>query len=107
MAIPDGVTVGWEENLVEWSGTHASVKLLPKRRPLPVRVLLHAGRMVLGVACLAVGIIGFVVPIIPGIPLTLVGLELLGADKYLPRFIRDPWERFKQRLRDSLKRGKR
>ena len=49
-------------------------------------------RQVAGYACLAAGIAGCVLPIIPGIPFLFVGLGLLAVDS--------PWA---ARLRDRLK----
>lgn len=49
-------------------------------------------RQVTGFACLAVGVVGCVLPIIPGIPLLFAGLGLLAVDY--------PWA---ARLRDRLK----
>lgn len=49
-------------------------------------------RQVTGYACLAVGVAGCVLPILPGIPLLFVGLGLLAVDS--------PWA---ARLRDRLK----
>lgn len=49
-------------------------------------------RQVSGYLCLAIGVAGCVLPIIPGIPLLFVGLGLLAVDS--------PWA---ARLRDRLK----
>jgi len=49
-------------------------------------------RQVAGYACLAAGVAGCILPIIPGIPLLFVGLGLLAVDS--------PWA---ARLRDRLK----
>jgi uncharacterized membrane protein YbaN (DUF454 family) len=49
-------------------------------------------RQTSGYACLAAGIAGCILPIIPGIPLLFVGLGLLAVDS--------PWA---ARLRDRLK----
>jgi uncharacterized membrane protein YbaN (DUF454 family) len=49
-------------------------------------------RQVAGYACLAVGVAGCILPIIPGIPFLFLGLGLLAVDS--------PWA---ARLRDRLK----
>jgi uncharacterized protein len=49
-------------------------------------------RQVTGYACLAAGVAGCILPLIPGIPLLFVGLGLLAVDS--------PWA---ARLRDRLK----
>jgi hypothetical protein len=51
-------------------------------------------RKVSGYACLAVGVAGFVIPILPGTPLVFLGLGLLSVDS--------PWA---ARLRDRLRQG--
>ena len=49
-------------------------------------------RKTLGYACIAVGVLGCILPILPGIPLLILGLGLLAVDV--------PWA---ARLRDRLK----
>lgn len=49
-------------------------------------------RQTAGYACLVLGVIGCILPVLPGIPLLLAGLGLLAADS--------PWA---ARLRDNLK----
>jgi uncharacterized protein len=49
-------------------------------------------RQVAGYVCLVLGVIGCILPVLPGIPLLLAGLGLLAVDS--------PWA---ARLRDNLK----
>ncbi len=52
----------------------------------------------LGVLCLIVGFIGLVAPIIPGVWLIFIGLELLGLMFLLPRPVRELYEKVKMKL---------
>ena len=52
-------------------------------------------RQVSGYACVAAGVAGCVLPVIPGIPLLIAGLGLLAVDS--------PWAaRLRDRLKDSV-----
>ena len=39
----------------------------------------------LGYGCLAVGVLGIALPVLPGIPFLLIGLRLLGSDHWLAK----------------------
>lgn len=44
---------------------------------------MHIFLKILAVLCLALGVLGLFLPIIPGIPLILIGLILLGEESWL------------------------
>ena len=60
--------------------------------------MLRILKIILGVLCLLIGFFALVTPFTPGAWLLLVGLELLGLSALLPRFVREPWEKFKAKL---------
>lgn len=45
-------------------------------------------RLVVGIALIVIGLLGLVAPIIPGIPLLFVGLELAGIGFLIPGVVR-------------------
>ena len=59
----------------------------------------QAARVVLGVLCVAVGIVGCVLPIIPGIPILLAGVALLGPRHPLVRPFAERIERWRASVR--------
>ena len=59
----------------------------------------QAARVVLGVLCVAVGILGCVLPIIPGIPILLAGVALLGPRHPLVRPFAERIERWRASVR--------
>ena len=59
--------------------------------------LWHASRVVLGVLLLALGVVGCVLPIVPGIPLLIAGAALLGPRHWLVRPFADRLRRWRQR----------
>jgi len=60
-------------------------------------------REVAGFALLMAGLLGLLLPIIPGVPLLLAGVAILGVDH--PKI--QPWIARLKRWRGSLRRGKR
>lgn len=74
-----------------------------KDRPFWVRLLCFAGAAV----CLVLGIIGWLIPVVTGIPFYLVGLALLGmaSDRgvvWINRLERRLPDRFRRELRRAL-----
>lgn len=61
-------------------------------------LLSTTAKKILGLLCLVLGFLALVTPLTPGSWLVLVGIELLGLSFLLPRRIREPWERLKERL---------
>lgn len=57
----------------------------------------------IGVILLLVGLVALVTPMTPGSWLALVGIEMLGLTFLLPRFIREPYERFKVTMKVRLR----
>jgi uncharacterized protein len=60
----------------------------------PVKVVL---RQIGGYACIAAGIAGCILPIIPGIPLLFVGLGLLSVDSQWAARLRDKLKEYTMR----------
>lgn len=61
--------------------------------------LWQAARVFLGVLLVAVGILGCVLPVIPGIPILLAGVALLGPNHPLVRPFAERIERWRERAR--------
>jgi len=55
-------------------------------------LVLQKIKVILGIALCAVGVAGTLVPIIPGVPILLAGLALMGADHPLVRSLKDRWQ---------------
>ena len=66
-----------------------------------MRVAWRLGRLVLGYACIVVGIIGLFLPILQGVLFLLLGLSLLGADSAWARRRRDQLRLWFARRRTS------
>ncbi|MDD5054815.1 MAG: hypothetical protein PHZ00_00935 [Candidatus Peribacteraceae bacterium] len=45
-------------------------------------------RIAVGIICIIIGLIGFLVPVVPGFALLFVGLELAGIGFLIPSFVR-------------------
>ncbi|HET9915880.1 MAG TPA: hypothetical protein VFQ89_02155 [Candidatus Binatia bacterium] len=58
-------------------------------------LVLQKIKVILGLALCAVGIAGTMVPIIPGIPILLAGIALIGADHPLVRNLKDRLTRWR------------
>jgi hypothetical protein len=61
--------------------------------------LWQAARVVLGVMLVAVGVLGCVLPVIPGIPILLAGVALLGPRHPLVRPFAERLERWREGAR--------
>jgi hypothetical protein len=59
--------------------------------------LWRASRGVLGVVLIASGVVGCVLPIVPGIPLLIAGVALLGPKHWLVRPVTERLERWRKR----------
>jgi len=57
--------------------------------------LWQAGRVVLGVLLLVAGVLGILLPVIPGIPLLIAGVALLGRGHWLVKPIADRVDRWR------------
>jgi hypothetical protein len=80
--------------------------LIPERRPLPMhwRILALAG----GVLLIVLGFVGWLVPIVTGIPFYVVGLGLLGlASRRVRHWINTAERRLPLRLRLLLRKRRR
>jgi len=69
-----------------------------------LRSVLRVGRIVLGVACLLVGVAGLFLPFIQGILLLVIGLALLGKESERARRLSD-WLRSYLPRRQAAKLG--
>jgi len=58
-------------------------------------LVLQKIKVILGIALCAIGIAGTLVPIIPGVPIVLAGLALMGADHPLVRSLKERWHRWR------------
>ena len=64
-------------------------------------------KLVAGFALIIAGLIGMVLPIIPGIPMLIAGAALLGSEHPLIRPFARRFERWRKRNKDSQVREKR
>ena len=62
---------------------------------IPVLVVLQRIKVAAGIALCVVGIAGTVVPVIPGVPIILAGVALMGADHPLVLRVRDKLKRWR------------
>jgi len=60
-----------------------------------LRILWGAGRVVLGVLFLVAGVLGTLLPVIPGIPLLIAGVALLGRGHWLVKPVVDRLDRWR------------
>ena len=60
-----------------------------------LHVLWNAARVVLGVVLCVAGVLGTLLPIIPGVPLIIAGVALLGSDHWLVRPVAQRVERWR------------
>jgi hypothetical protein len=67
-------------------------------------VTYFVAKRLLGVFCLLLGILALVTPLTPGAWLALIGIELLGLTFLLPRRVRTPYEEWKRKTWEALKR---
>lgn len=63
--------------------------------------VLRAGRIVLGVGCLALGVVGLFLPFLQGILFLVIGLTLLSSESEWARHILD-WVKRKSRRQTAL-----
>lgn len=59
--------------------------------------MLRILRTTLGFALLGVGVVGLLVPVLPGIPLILAGVVVVGPDHPVIRSIRARWDHWRDR----------
>ena len=64
-------------------------------------LVLQKLKVILGMALCVVGLAGTLVPIIPGVPIVLAGLALMGADHRLVRGLKARLTRWRKRQRSS------
>lgn len=62
-----------------------------------LETLWRAGRVVVGVPLIALGAVGCVLPVVPGIPLLIAGVALLGPRHWLVRPFTDRVASWRQR----------
>lgn len=85
-----------------------SNSLKPKKEKLAKQKGVHLFIKILAVLCLIIGILGTVLPVIPGIPFFILGVILLGEESplgqkiisYLPARIRDEIRKRQQKKGD-------
>ena len=58
-------------------------------------LVLQKIKVIMGIALCAVGLAGTLIPIIPGVPIILAGLALMGADHPLVRRVKLRWQRWR------------
>ena len=49
------------------------------------RYELHMAKRILSYTCLLAGVVGLILPLLPGIPLLILGFNLLGPDDWIRR----------------------
>jgi hypothetical protein len=61
----------------------------------PRSALWHYARVCSGVSLCAVGVLGTLLPVIPGVPLIIAGVALLGTDHWLVRPVKQRVDRWR------------
>ena len=58
-------------------------------------------KVILGLVLCVVGIAGTLLPVIPGVPIILAGITLMGSDHPIVRNIKGRWQRWFERHRSQ------
>lgn len=68
----------------------------PNDEPIErVSVVWHYTRVTIGIVLCGIGILGTLLPVIPGVPLIVAGVALLGTDHWLVKPVKDRVDRWR------------
>lgn len=54
-------------------------------------------RVIIGIAMCVIGVVGTLVPVIPGVPIILAGVALMGTDHPLVRKVKERFQKWRDR----------